>query len=325
MPSCSSSTRSSCSRSRRRGRRPGSLVALLALALLAPGCGDGTGADPRAAGPAPQPGGTLRIAVAADVATVDPLLASTRAERLVARQVYEPLVSRQNGPFGQTRQLPGVIRSLRPRRDATLWVARLRPGIEFCDGERLDADAVKANAARWSEVAPGPRLVPELDFVDSPRPEIVRFFLDRPRPGFARTLARAELGLVSPRAIVAADGDDIRRPQAGAGPFELRERDGATVVLARNASWWGTGLGLGPGVDRIEVLGDERTPLRVEQLESGLVQVADAVRPAAIAANPALTSVPGRGAVVAIERSVRGISTAAASQSLADVWLTDLR
>lgn len=269
----------------------------------------------------------MRIAVAADVETVDPLLANSRAERLVARQIYEPLVSLQAGPFEQTRRLPGVVRSLRPRRDGTLWIARLRPGIEFGDGERLDADAVKANAARWIEVEPGPQLVPELAFVDSPRPGIVRFFLERPQPRFDRALARAELGLIAPRAIATADGGEVRRQQAGAGPFELRGHEGGTVLLARNASWWGSPLGLGPGVDQIEVLGDEGVALRVEQLESGLVQVADAIEPTAIDDNPALTSVPGAGAdaVIGVERSVRGISTTAAAQSLADVWLTDLR
>lgn len=298
---------------------------MLSLALLAAGCGDDVGGEGPAAGPTPQPAGTLRIAVAAGIETVDPLLASSRAERLVARQIYEPLVSLQSGPFGQTRRLPGVVRSLRPRRDGTLWIARLRPGIEFGDGERLDADAVKANAARWIEVGPGPRLVPELGFVDSPRPGIVRFFLEGPTPQFDRTLARAELGLVAPEAIAVADGGEVRHPLAGAGPFELREREGGKILLARNASWWGSPLGLGPGVDQIEVLGDEGAALRVEQLESGLVQVADAIKPAAIDDNPTLTYVPGRGGVVAVERSVRGLSTASATQSLADIWLTDLR
>lgn len=264
--------------------------------------------------------------MAEGVETTDPLFVSTRAERLVARQIYEPPVSLQSGPFGGTRRLPGVVRTLRSQRDATLWIARLRPGIEFGDGERLDADAIKANAERWIALEPGRRLVAGLAFVDSPRPGIVRFFLDSPQAEFAHTLARAELGLIAPRAIAAAGGGEVRRSQAGAGPFELREREGEKVLLARNASWWGSPLGLGPGVDQIEILGEEGAKLRAEQLESGLVQVADAIRSTAIAdQGPVLTSVPGRGVGIAIERSVRGISSAAAAQSLADVWLTDLR
>lgn len=263
--------------------------------------------------------------MADEVETTDPLFATTRAERLVARQVYEPLVSLQSGPFGQTRRLPGVVRSLRSQRQATMWIARLRPGIEFGDGERLDADAVKANVARWIELEQGRRLLAGLAFVDSPRPGIVRFFLERPQAAFAGTLARAEFGLVAPRAIAAAAGGEVRRPQAGAGPFELREREGEKLLLARNSAWWGTALGLGPGVDQIEVLGEEGAKLRAEQLDTGLVQVADAIRSTAIDGNPGLTTVAGRSAAIAVERSVRGIGSAVATQPLADVWLTDLR
>lgn len=242
--------------------------------------------------------------------------------------MYEPLVSRQTGPFGQTRRLPGIARSLDSRRDDTLWIARLRPGVAFTDGEPLDVDAVKANAERWMEVGAGPEIVPELSFVDSPRPGLVRFFLDGPEPDFGRRLSQPELGLAAPAAIASAGGGPIRRTQAGTGPFELRERSGDRVLLARNAAWWGTPLGLGPGVDQVELLSSEDEKARLEQLRSGQAQVADQLGDGAaadVASDPLLTTVVGGGEVLGIERSVRGIASAAADQSLADVWLTNLR
>lgn len=275
------------------------------------------------ASPAQRPGGTLRIALADPVATVDPLFASTRAERLAARQIYEPLVSRQAGPFEQARRLPGIARSLRSRRDATLWIARLRPGVTFSDGAPLDALAVKANAARW--IAAG--AVPGLYSVDSPRPGLVRFLLDGPDADFDRALAQAELGLVAPAAIAAARRGEVRRPRSGAGPFELRERDAGGILLARNAGWWGTELGLGPGVDQVELLEAGDAAQRVEQLESGQVQIADQLRStmaAAVGADPLLVTLAGRVATLGVACSVRGLDAAAAEQPLADVWLTDL-
>ena len=41
--------------------------------------------------------------------------------------------------------------------------------------------------------------------------------------------------------------------------------------------------------------------------------------------DPLLALVGGGGAAIGIQRSVRGIDSAAADQALADVWLTDLR
>ncbi len=72
----------------------------MAAALVA-GCGDeGVGAPSGSLGGVPEPAGTLRVALADGIDTLDPLLADERAERLAARQIHEPLFSRQAGPFG---------------------------------------------------------------------------------------------------------------------------------------------------------------------------------------------------------------------------------
>ena len=293
----------------------------LSLVLLA-GCGGQEASGPEPEGAPPQPGGELSIAVDGRIRTIDPLFASSRAERLASRQVYEPLVSRQNGPFGQTRRLPGLARRLQSNENATLWSLRLRDGVSFADGELLDADAVKANAERWMSA----HVVPGLSFVDSPRPGLVRFFLDRPDAGFARTLAQPRLGLVASGAISSGVAG-IGVGEWGTGPFELRERRGSDVVLARNAGWWGTPLGLGPGVDQIALHGSGSSAIRAEQLESGQVRVADELDHGgadAAAADPLLTTINGDGETMGLERSVRGIDTAAAGQSLSDVWFSDI-
>ena len=88
-------------------------VSLLAVAaLILGGCSDEerTGVG-RAA--APEPGGTLTIAVADGIDTLDPLRVSNRSERLASRQIYEPLRTWQTGPFGNTKRRPGIARSFR--------------------------------------------------------------------------------------------------------------------------------------------------------------------------------------------------------------------
>lgn len=304
-------------------------VMLAAATLMFGGCGSDEEAGVRVtAGEVPPPAGTLRVAAEGPVETLDPLLASTWTERIAARQVHEPLVSTQNGPFGQTRRRPGLARTLTAQADDTIWTARLRSGVRFGDGEAFDADAVKANAERWMAVAPGPAIVPELVAVDTPRPGLVRFFLDRASPQFPRTLARSELGMVAPAALEIAGTGPIRLGSSGTGPFELRERDGGRTLLARNASWWGSKLGLGPGVDQIELLAVDEVALRIDQLKAGSVEVATELDPTSsreIKADPLLAVVRSGGSILGLERSVRGIESALDDQALSDVWLTDLR
>ena len=337
MRCSSSSTRSSCSRSEphprpapraRRPRPPAIIAAALLAAFLLAGCGDDPPSGSSGRAGEPEPGGTLTVAVADEIDTLDPLRVRTRAERLASRQVFEPLRTWQTGPFGDTRRRPGVARSIRPSPDATVWTVVLRRGVAFQNGEPLDADAVLLNADRWIAAPVGRELLPGLTAADSPRPGRVRFILDGPAEGFAAALADPRLGLIAPGPLIGLGGGALRLDAAGTGPFEYRGREGGSVLLARNAGWWGTPLGLGPGIDQVDLSVDPSPGHRLTALLSGAVEVADDLaRDAAgrISSAPLLTTVGGAAAVVGIERSVRGFDSAAAAQSLADVWLTDLR
>lgn len=308
------------------------LVALLLglAAVLLSGCGDdGGGAASPAPGQIPEPGGSLRLAVPGSIETLDPLLARGRAERLASRQVHEPLSSRQAGPFGQTRERPGLARAFESSDGDTIWTATLRPGVRFQDGEPMDADAVLANVERWLSTSTGRALLPELIVADNPQPGLVRFQLDRPAPDFPAELAAARLGLVAPQVLLGAGTSPlpIGTERSGTGPFELREHEAGRTLLARNAEWWGTPLGLGPGVDQVELADVEGGKARVAQLESGSVDVAAVLDPEltrAVVENPLLTVVRGGGFALGMERSVRGIESADLEQPLADVWLTDI-
>jgi peptide/nickel transport system substrate-binding protein len=266
----------------------------------------------------------LTIALADRIRTLDPLHVSGRAERLASRQVYEPLRASQRGPFGDARRRPGIVIAFRANAAATVWTARLRHGASFQNGDALDAEAVLDNADRWLASRAGRALLPNLEAADSPRPGLVRFLLDRPSARFPAALADPRLGVVAPAAMA----DRARLGGVGTGPFELRESDAGGVLLARNAGWWGTALGLGPGVDQIVLTADPDPDRRLEALMDGAVDVADELGHGSLArvrAEPLLTTLRGAAARVGMERSVRGLDSASACQPLADVWLTDLR
>jgi peptide/nickel transport system substrate-binding protein len=305
-------------------------TALVTLAIA--GCGGSDGSASGGAAISGGQGGTLRWALAERPHQLDPLYAGTPSEKLVSRQIHEPLIEELGGPFDDPRRLPGVALSARPSGDDRVWVLRLRPGIRFQDGTPLDARAVVANAQRWQALSARSGLPPEPElFVFSPRPDQVTFKLAVGDPRFDRRLASTRLGLVSPRVLGEVGTAPLAPGQAsdsGTGPLELRERSRDRLLLARNSDWWGTDRGLGPAIDQLELPVVSDPAERLSELRDGSVEAAGELRPAEareLRDDPLLTALPdGYATVTGIERSVRGIPPGIPAPSLNGVWLTTL-
>jgi peptide/nickel transport system substrate-binding protein len=307
----------------------GTVLAAVAVAGL--GCGDDSAQSVAGASGQPAPSGTLSIAMAQAPSNLDPLLARTRADRVVVGQIYEPLIKTLAGPYGDLRRLPGLVLAARPVADRTIWRLRLRQEVRFQDGARFNASVVLDNAQRWLGTVEGRALLPGLVAVDAPRPDLVRFVFDRPDPDLERQLASLRLSVVSPLVLKSPDGGGARLARgerAGTGAFELRERNSRGVLLARNVSWWGTKHGLGPAVDQVELRTVGGAARRLTLLRRGQVQVIEGLRPAQVARlrrDPLLTALPGGdGSALGLERSVRGIDSAREIPALSGVWLTQI-
>src|SRR4029453_11372154 len=120
--------------------------------------------------------------------------------------------------------------------------------------------------------------LPELAAADAPRPDLVRFILARPVGNFPSRLASPHLGVVSPAALRPRSGrgaELARTDRTGTGPFELREREGERIVVARNVSWWGARADLGPALDQVEFRVASSVRERLALLRRGTAQVAD--------------------------------------------------
>jgi peptide/nickel transport system substrate-binding protein len=294
--------------------------------------GDDEGIPAVGSGANPGKGGTLRWAIDRPVGDVDPLLAGTRADRLVARQIYEPLVERVAGPFDEARRVNGLALRARPSAGRTIWRLILRQGVRFHDGAPFNASAVLANVARWRASPVGRRLLPRLFEVDAPRPHLVRFILTAPDPRFDERLGSPRLGIVSPRALggdpAELGGDPVHEASGGTGPYELRERGRGRLLLAPHTGWWGIPRRLGPAIDRLEILTVADPAERLRLLLGGDVQVADGIGSEGqrqLRADPLLTALPqGDGRWRGIERSVRGIDSGREIPPLQRAWLTTL-
>lgn len=305
------------------------VLASIGAALLVAGCSDSpTDATTEGGERAPEPSLAARLAVPSGLNRLDPLRASTPSEQLVSRQIFEPLTARLRPPFGASGVRRGPARQT-DSGDGSLWEFQLRPGVSFQDGEPLDADAVIENVERWLASGVAAELVPELVGAFSPAPGRIRFQLSRAVGNFPARLDQPQLGLVSPAAIRERGTRPVDPFRTGTGPFELRELGAGEALLAGSGTWWGTELGLGPGVERLELSVVSEAAARVARLESGSAEVAwglSAAGQESVEADPLLTSLttPG-GMVIGFERSVRGLDPEVDVPPLAGLWLTDLR
>jgi peptide/nickel transport system substrate-binding protein len=313
-------------------RRLAATLAVLALAALA-GCGggDGSGTQRRSQLPPAGGGGTLTYALSSLPASLDPLAAKGRIAQTVSSQVYEPLIEQLTGPYGQSTGQPGLALSASPSPDRTTWTLALRLGVRFQDGTPFNAAAVLANSRRWQSNARGRALVPHLFAVDAPRPDEVRFLLDKPVRDLQRRLASPRLGLVSPRALEPQSGQRARfLPDArgsGTGAFQPTAGGPARLELARFAGWWGSPLGFGPALDGVTFVVAPLPDQRYRMLAEGTAQVADPLNASglrAAEADPLLNTVGGPNSGIGMEGSVRGISSARLVPALSSVWLTRL-
>ena len=315
-----------------RGRRAAGLAALALVAGLVSGCGDDDGSAPSEAGlPAAGGDGSLGYALPSLPATLDPLEARDRAAFTVTRQVHEPLVARVPAPYGAGRSEPGLAITVTPSGDRTTWRVVLRPDVRFQDKSPFNAAAVLANARRWARHPTGRRLLPRLFAVDAPRPDEVRFIFNRPTSDLASRLSDPRLGIVAPQALDPQSGERARyRDDAGGsgtGPFQAGPVGQDRVELSRYAGWWGTPIGLGPALDGVAFVLAPGSLERLALLREGSIQVADPLDAAELRvadADPLLATVGGPVAGIGLERSVRGIDSAAALPLLSGVWLTRL-
>jgi peptide/nickel transport system substrate-binding protein len=185
---------------------------------------------------ASAPAQTLRIGLAEDPDVLDPTLARS----FVGRIVFSALCDKLFDIDDKLAIVPQLATSYEWSPDNKALTLKLRQGVTFHDGEKLDAAAVKyslerhktmAGSNRRGELAP----VAGVDVVD---PSTVRLNLSAPfAPLLAQLADRAGM-IVSPKAAQ-AEGDKFGAKPVCAGPFKFVERVAQDrIVLERYAGYW---------------------------------------------------------------------------------------
>jgi len=179
---------------------------------------------------------TLRVGLAEDPDVLDPTLART----FVGRIVFAGLCDKLFDIDEKLQIVPQLATAYEWSADSKALTLKIRPGVTFHDGEKLDAAAVKFNIERHKNMAGSNRRgelapVATVDVVD---PMTVRLNLSTPfSPLLAQLSDRAGM-MVSPKAAE-AQGDKFGTKPVCSGPFKFVERVAQDrIVLEKYAGYW---------------------------------------------------------------------------------------
>ena len=221
------------------------LAAAVGLALIASGCGEDSDSEST---------GTLRTALSADPAPLDPDSYYEAEGLAITTSVYEGLLQYQP----DSDELEGELATdWEVSDDGLTYTFELRDDVKFSDGTPFNAEAAKASFERRSELAAGPSyMVEPIKSIETPSETELVIELSRPVAPFLDYLA-SPYGpvMISPTAVREnAQGDDVAAKwlasnSAGTGPYEYGDfQKSVSYNLEENKDYWGEA----PGYSSIE-------------------------------------------------------------------------
>ena len=241
--------------------------------------GPGTGIDSFAMEARAQAAGTLTVGKPSEPITLDPQFADGVNE-------YTVLVNIMDGLFttGENVEVvPRLVESWEQLDDLT-WEFTLRPDIVFHNGEPLTSEAVKASYDRsmdpdlavlntWG----GDVNLESVEIVDD---LTFRFITSEFTPQMLARLANDHF-IFPPQYLAENDAATIARNPVGTGPYVFQEWvAGENITMTTNPDYWGDPQ---PSVETVVWRFIPEHATRLASLETGEIDLADALLPTAIA------------------------------------------
>jgi peptide/nickel transport system substrate-binding protein len=182
---------------------------------------------------------TLRIGLAEDPDILDPTMARTFVGRIVFAGLCDKLFDLDE----KLNVVPQLATAYKWSADNKSLEIKLREGVTFHDGEKLDAAAVKYNLERHKGMKGSNRRgeLAEMSSIDVIDAGTVRINLSAPFAPLLAVLTDRSGMMVSPKAAEAA-GEKFGAKPVCSGPFRFVERIAQDrIVLERNPSYWNKG------------------------------------------------------------------------------------
>lgn len=187
----------------------------------------------------PRKGGTLRVAMPYNPASIDPMTGRNLPDFDVLYAIYDALIDFNP----DTLELkPGLAKAWKFTDPKTL-VLDLVDGVEFHDGTPFDAEAAKFNLDRYrSDVRSNVKSdLNAIGGVEITGKTQITLRLVRPNAGLPAILTNRVGLMLSPTAIK-TKGPNVDRLGIGSGPFKFVEwQDNESFTLVKNDKYWRSG------------------------------------------------------------------------------------
>lgn len=249
-----------------------SLLSVVALLVLAAAVWHEQGA---AQGP-PKP---IEIVVAfgTDATTLDPHMSTQISDTDLFYNIFDGLLRRDKS----LKLVPALAVSWR-NVNPTTWEFKLRENVQFHNGERFDANAVKFSIERILDpsqkvfVASQWNTVREVQVVS---PYLVRIITKEPDPLLPARTASYGREIIPPQYFQQVGAQAFARRPIGTGAWVLKEwKKDERIVLDANKKWWGGA----PSIDKVTVRPIPESATRVAALLAGEVDLVASVPPAQV-------------------------------------------
>ena len=217
---------------------------------------------------------TLVIAQDRDPQRIDPNFVRSVEAETVSQTMYDSLIALDTGGV----PVPSLAESW-SFPDNSRMELKLREGVQFHNGEPFNAEAVRVSLERMQDEEHGSHLrnqflsIESLEIVDDHN---IVFHLSQPEANLLYALTR--LMIIPPAYYAEVGSEGIEANPVGTGPFMFVSYtvDDATVVR-RNPNYWSGSPKGQPMVEEVRIRVIPEATVRVAELTTGGVHIADTV------------------------------------------------
>ncbi|MBY0336980.1 MAG: ABC transporter substrate-binding protein [Acetobacteraceae bacterium] len=210
-------------------------------------------------------GGNLRIAMSANLRTLDPARTTTGEEYVYSNLVFNGLTRMREDQVVE----PELAESWQFSEDLKTWTFRLRRGVRFHHGREMTSDDVVATFRRIMDPATSSPVRTNFEMVDGIEAadrHTVIFRLSYPYGGFADILTDRQVKILPADRI-----EQTATEPSGTGPFRFRSwTPGDRLVMVRNPEYWEQGM---PRLDQVELRVLPEMSVRIAALQAGDLDV----------------------------------------------------